>query len=166
MALAQHRLADGQRLLVEGLGGGVVPLRLQQLRQVVQALGGVGVLRAQCLFADGQGLTGLRRGLAIAALSIKLLDLLIQPLGLGQPAVGDRLGRRGRGLRGRRLVGERHWRQDHNPDAGAPQMAQTQDTMSTPYVTHGGLQRAEQGKEARKALPDAAVEGGQQPGKD
>ena len=37
MALAQRRLADRQGLLEEGLGGGVVPLRLQQLRQVVQA---------------------------------------------------------------------------------------------------------------------------------
>ena len=56
MALAQHRLADRQGLLVEGLGGGVVPLRLQQPRQVVQAGGGVGVALAQHRLADGQGL--------------------------------------------------------------------------------------------------------------
>ena len=55
MALAQHRLADGQGLLVEGLGGGVVP-RLEQQRQVVQAGGGVGVALAQRRLADGQGL--------------------------------------------------------------------------------------------------------------
>ena len=35
--------ADVHRLLEEWLGGGVVPLRLQQQRQVVQAGGGVGV---------------------------------------------------------------------------------------------------------------------------
>ena len=81
---AQHPLADGQGALEEGLGGGGVPLRLKkQPRQVEEGLCGVGVLPAQHPLADGQGLTGLRRGLAIAALSIKLLDLLIQPLGLG-----------------------------------------------------------------------------------
>ena len=56
VALAQRRLADRQGLLVEGLGGGVVPLRLQQHCQVVQAGGGVGVALAQDLLADRQGL--------------------------------------------------------------------------------------------------------------
>ena len=91
--LAQHPLADGQGALVEGLGSGVVPLHLQQHRQVVEASCGVGMLLAQHPLADGQGLTGLRCGFAIAALAIKLLDLFIQPLGLGQPVVSIRPGR-------------------------------------------------------------------------
>ena len=96
MALAQHLLADGQGLLAEGLGGGVVPLRLEQQRQVVQAGGSGGVALPNTSLRTATARTGLRRGLAIAALSIKLLDLLIQPLGLGQSSIGLRPGWRGR----------------------------------------------------------------------
>ena len=67
---AQHRLADRQGLLVEGLGGGVVPLRLEQHRQVVQALGGVGVALAQHRLADGQGL--LEEGLGGGVVPLRL----------------------------------------------------------------------------------------------
>src|SRR5512140_1320729 len=56
VALAQHLLADRQNLLVEGLGGGVVPLRLEQRRQVVQAVGGFGVALALHRLVDRQGL--------------------------------------------------------------------------------------------------------------
>ena len=66
-----------------GLAAAESPCAEKQPRQVEEGLCGVGVLPAQHPLPDGQGLTGLRRGLAIAALSIKLLDLLIQPLGLG-----------------------------------------------------------------------------------
>ena len=48
--------ADVHRLLVEGFGGGVVPLRLQQRRQAAQAGGGEGVALAQHRLADRQGL--------------------------------------------------------------------------------------------------------------
>ena len=40
----------------ERLGPGVVPLPMEQRRQVAQAFGGGGVLLAQHLLADGQGL--------------------------------------------------------------------------------------------------------------
>ena len=56
MARAQHGFADVQGLLVEGPSSGVVPLRLQQQGQVVQALSGVGVALAQDGLAEGQGL--------------------------------------------------------------------------------------------------------------
>ena len=99
---AQHRLADGQGLLEEGLGGGIVPLRLQQHRQVVQAGGGVGVVLAQHLLVDGQGLAGLRRRLAIAPLPIELLHLVYSTAG---PRPAGR--RRPTGAAGPQAVGRR-----------------------------------------------------------
>ena len=56
MALALHLLGDRQDLLVEGPGGGVLPLRAEQNGQVVQACGVAGVALAEHLLADRQGL--------------------------------------------------------------------------------------------------------------
>ena len=54
MSLAQRLLADRHGLLEQGPGGGVVPLLIEQRRQVVQADGVVGVALAQHLLADRQ----------------------------------------------------------------------------------------------------------------
>ena len=59
---------DLQGVPQERLGPGVVPLRMEQRRQVAQAFGGGGVALAQHLLADRQGLLEAKLGGGIVPL--------------------------------------------------------------------------------------------------
>ena len=65
----QHLLEDRQVALLEGLGLPVAALSLVDLRQVVEAGGGVGVLGPQHLLEDRQGALVEGLGFPVAALS-------------------------------------------------------------------------------------------------
>ena len=69
------------RLLEEGLGGGVVPLRLEQQRQVVQAGGGGGVALAQHRLVDRQGLLEEGLGGGVVPLRLQQLRQVVQAEG-------------------------------------------------------------------------------------
>jgi hypothetical protein len=63
VVLGPGLLVDGQRLPEQGLGLGIVPLRIVQRRQAVQVVGVVGVALPQGLLVNGQRL--LRQGLSL-----------------------------------------------------------------------------------------------------
>ncbi len=101
MALAQHLLVDRQGLLVEGPGSGVVTRRGEQIRQVVQAGGVVGVALAQYLLAHRQGLLVEGPGSGVVTLRPEQQRQVVQALGvvgvaLAQYLLANRQGPPGR----------------------------------------------------------------------
>ena len=70
MVRTQRLLADRQGAAAQRLGLGVPALGVVEGRQVVEALGRVGVVRAQRLLADRQGAAAQRLGLGVPALGV------------------------------------------------------------------------------------------------
>ena len=96
MVGAERLLADGQGALEERLGLGVVALRTVQLRQVVEAGGGVGMVGAERLLADGQGALVERLGLGVLAhrlYSTARLLRLVAVSGWSGPSAFSRMAR-------------------------------------------------------------------------
>ncbi len=75
MVIGEQAAADLQRLLVQRLGLGVLPLRVKVGRQVVVAVGGVGVVVGEQAAADLQRLLKEGLGLGVLALSEEGLRL-------------------------------------------------------------------------------------------
>ena len=100
MVVGEQAAADLQRLLEERLGLGVLPLGVEVDRQVVVAVGGVGVVVGEQAAVDLQRLLEQRLGLGVLPLGVEGFRLLIH--GLGR-LVGDSILVRHRGHPAQRL---------------------------------------------------------------
>ena len=78
MFFTQGLFIDRQGLLEEGLGDGVVPLRLSSSARLFRLCGGEGVALAQHRLADGQGLLVEGLGGGIVPLRLEQLRQVVQ----------------------------------------------------------------------------------------
>ena len=94
MVVGEQAAADLQRLLVQRLGLGVLPLGIEVEGQVVVAVGGVGMVVGEQAAADLQRLLVQRLGLGVLTLGTEVVRQVVVAVGgvglvVGEQAAAD-----------------------------------------------------------------------------